>query len=501
MAVSLHVDAGWRDNGPVNRRSSPPRSVDAIRELARSGELRAAADAARAALREPALHRPMEDVVELHLVDASCAMRQGHHDEALASIDAARAAARRARRPREASAHVDVWAAELASFQGRYSEANRMIDLALGALEHAGDLAYLAFAMRVRIAILLARTDYEAIGALADGALQAAHASGDAYVTVQVLNILGAVRFDLATSKLPEPHARAHLSSLDPGDAAPMEEDARAALRYFEEARDVAQRAGYLFAAWYVQGNIERLQILLGRANDAARAIRKRLAALQERGATHDEIVARSNLAWALRCLGRHREALHELDAALRLTRSTGTFNVLLEFLHYDRSVVLDALGDIAAARSSYRRYLRLVGGRSGGQAPERAPSVATKRPLEPFFLKRADRFIGEHLDAPVGVERVAQHCGVSWRTLQKAFTHFRGMTVVAYVRNLRLDRARQALEQDQCGVAEAAARYGFGSATTFSLEYRKRFGMAPSRAREAGARTRAEAPSKDASA
>jgi hypothetical protein len=47
-----------------------------------------------------------------------------------------------------------------------------------------------------------------------------------------------------------------------------------------------------------------------------------------------------------MRTLGRYQEALHELDAALALARATGTFNVLLEFLEYDRSIVLDALGD-----------------------------------------------------------------------------------------------------------------------------------------------------------
>ena len=47
---------------------------------------------------------------------------------------------------------------------------------------------------------------------------------------------------------------------------------------------------------------------------------------------------------------------------ALALARETGTFNVLLEFLEYDRSIVLDALGDTAGARASYRRYLQLVG-------------------------------------------------------------------------------------------------------------------------------------------
>ena len=155
-----------------------------------------------------------------------------------------------------------------------------------------------------------------------------------------------------------------------------------------------ARKARYEYAAWYVSGNIERLQILLGRSEVAVRAIRKRLRVLQERGAKYDEIVTRSNLAWALRLLGRHPEALHELDVAQALARETGTFNVLLEFLHYDRSVVLDALGDLAGARTSYRRYLRLIGAPDTRVADSGGGPAARKRPLEPFFLKRADRFI-----------------------------------------------------------------------------------------------------------
>jgi hypothetical protein len=169
---------------------------------------------------------------------------------------------------------------------------------------------------------------------------------------VQVLNILGAVRFDCATSKLPEPHARSHLTSLEPHDASPMREDAQCALQVFERARQVAERAHYQFAAWYVAGNIERLNILLGHADRAVPAIRKRLLQLQARGAKYDEIVTRSNLAWGLRVLGQHREALHELDTAFVLIRETATANVLLEFLHYDRSIVLYALGDVVGAKA-----------------------------------------------------------------------------------------------------------------------------------------------------
>jgi AraC-like DNA-binding protein/tetratricopeptide (TPR) repeat protein len=472
----------------VKRPLTRSRAVPRLWERARAGDFRGAAAAARDALSVSGPDWTPGDRAELHLIVAFCSMRQGHHSEALRELDAANHAAASPSMDSGVALRIDTWRAELAYFQGRYSDANQLIDRALPRLEQQADWAYVAFALRIRIAILLARTDYDGAMALAGRAIQVAEASGDDYVIVQILNILGAVHFDRATSKLKEPHARSHLSSLDPQDVVPMETDARDALRLFERARAVAERARYEFAAWYVAGNIERLEIVLGRAGRAVRLIRRRLGVLQARGATYDEIVARSNLAWGLRTLGRHREALHELDVALKLARETGTFNVLLEFLEYDRSIVLDALGDTAAARASYRRYLQLVGAGSGGPQTSSGAENATppRRPLEPFFLKRADRFLLEHLDDAFTVSDLARHCRVSWRTLEKTFNDFRGLAPVTYVRNLRLDRARLALAHEHGTIAEIAARHGFRSATTFALEYRKRFGEPPGRARRA---------------
>ena len=317
-------------------------------QLARAGEFREAIAIARNALDTLPPEATAGERVELHLAGASCAMRQGDHASALRDLDAAAASASSPAAGEILAPRVDAWRAELAYFQGRYGDAIALVDRLLPLFERTGDAAYGAFALRVRIAILLARGDYEGIRGVADRAVALARASGDGYVEVQVQNILGAAHFDRATSKLRAPHARAHLSALDPTDTEPMEADAREALRCFEQARDAAQGAGNAFAAWYVEGNIERIQILLGNADLAIPAIRKRLHALQARGVRYDEIVTRSNLAWGLRILGRQREALHELDVALRLAlASTGTGNVMLEYLEYDRSIVLDALAAI----------------------------------------------------------------------------------------------------------------------------------------------------------
>jgi AraC-like DNA-binding protein len=485
--VSLPAALATDKNSEMKRASDQIISTAEIWELARAGDLRRGAEVARTALGELGLDAAPDTSVELHLVAAFCAMRQGQHAEALRELDAAGVAAAPPADARLAL-RVETWRAELAYFQGRYSEADDIIARLVAPLEGAGDWAYAAFALRIRIAILLAHTDYDGVAAVADRALRLAEASGDDYVMVQILNILGAVAFDRATSKLSEPHARAHLSALDARDTAPMEADAREALQLFERARAVAERARYEFAAWYVAGNIERLQIVLGNADRAVRAIRKRLGILQAKGARYDEIVTRSNLAWGLRTLGHYREALHELDVGLEMARATGTFNVLLEFIEYDRSIVQDALGDRVAARASYRRYLQLVGAwnRTAPASPGGTHPIKSKRPLEPYFLKRADRYILEHVGEPVAVSALAGHCGVSWRTLEKAFDEFRGTTPVAHIRNLRLDEARRALEIGGSPVAEIAARYGFGSSTTFALEYRKRFGVSPSRTKRA---------------
>ena len=345
------------------------------------------------------------------------------------------------------------------------------------------NLAYAAFALRIRIAILLARTEYDSVAALADRAIALAEASNDDYVLVQVLNVLGAVAFDRATSKLRVPHARAHLSSLDPRDTAPMEDDAREALALVR-ARPGRRRARALrFAAWYVAGNIERLEIVLGHAHapcarsasgsgaaGAGREVRRNRHPLESRlGPAHDGMPSRG--------AARARRGVP-------IARETGTFNVPLEFLEYDRSIVLDALGDMAGARASYSRYLQLVGasqaGRRGGRTsppPERRPA-----PTRALFWKRADRFILDLLGQ--AIHRGADwpvHCGVSRRTMEKAFVrlprHDPGRARAQCAARSRAGRSGR----NGASVADVATRCGFRSSTTFALEYRKRFGVSPS--------------------
>src|SRR6476620_1160326 len=95
-----------------------PDAIARIWELARSGDLRGGAVAARQQLSRLASKEDARERVELHLAAACCAMRQGQHVDALHDLNLAELAAAQSVE-RGLALRVDVWRAELAYFQGR----------------------------------------------------------------------------------------------------------------------------------------------------------------------------------------------------------------------------------------------------------------------------------------------------------------------------------------------------------------------------------------------
>src|SRR6185312_15958561 len=89
----LHLQVTNGDNVVVKRPSTSA-GIATTWELARSGNLRGATDAARKALGELGQDAASSSRVELHLVAAFCAMRQGQHSDAMRELDAAEHSAR-----------------------------------------------------------------------------------------------------------------------------------------------------------------------------------------------------------------------------------------------------------------------------------------------------------------------------------------------------------------------------------------------------------------------
>src|SRR5215471_13688729 len=77
----------------------------------------------------------------------------------------------------------------------------------------------------------------------------------------------------------------------------------------------------------------------------------------------------------------------------------------------------------------------------------------------------------------------LAAACGVAPRTLQKHFRRFLGRTPVAFLRELRLDQARQQLLRPAAttSVTDVAAGCGFNHLGRFAAWYLRRYGESPS--------------------
>lgn len=110
------------------------------------------------------------------------------------------------------------------------------------------------------------------------------------------------------------------------------------------------------------------------------------------------------------------------------------------------------------------------------------APREGASAPPGP--VRRAVAFVDEHLHEDVGLAEIAAAARMSPRGLQAAFRRELGRTPVGYLREARLDAARQDLlgAGPAAGetVAAVAARWGFAHPGRFASAYRARFGEPP---------------------
>lgn len=88
--------------------------------------------------------------------------------------------------------------------------------------------------------------------------------------------------------------------------------------------------------------------------------------------------------------------------------------------------------------------------------------------------------WVQANLHQPLSLSQLEARSGYSRRHLQKAFQQRFGCGPIQWVRQQRLEQARQALLQAEPGttVAAVAARFSFSSLSVFSREFRLRFGL-----------------------
>ncbi|MBV4473273.1 helix-turn-helix transcriptional regulator [Pseudomonas botevensis] len=105
---------------------------------------------------------------------------------------------------------------------------------------------------------------------------------------------------------------------------------------------------------------------------------------------------------------------------------------------------------------------------------------------IAPRHVKQAIEYIQAHPQHLVSGTDLAQLSNVSLRALQDGFRRFTGTSIVAYQRQVRLARAREALALGTVSsVSEVALQYGFSNVGRFCQYFQRAYGVSPADVRK----------------
>lgn len=96
--------------------------------------------------------------------------------------------------------------------------------------------------------------------------------------------------------------------------------------------------------------------------------------------------------------------------------------------------------------------------------------------------IHRAVKWIRAHLAEPLPVETLAGVAAMSVSSFHRHFKAVTGLSPLAYHKQMRLREARRRLLAEPGAVASVAFSVGYESASQFSREYTRQFGLPPAR-------------------
>ncbi|MGK6318901.1 AraC family transcriptional regulator N-terminal domain-containing protein [Sphingomonas sp. DT-204] len=127
-----------------------------------------------------------------------------------------------------------------------------------------------------------------------------------------------------------------------------------------------------------------------------------------------------------------------------------------------------------AAMRELY--YWLLTGPYGSEVAKLALPETQAER------VARAIHHLRDHFSETLRVEQLAEVARMSASSFHQHFKAMTAMTPVQYQKQLRLLEARRLMVSENANVSDAAYQVGYESASQFSREYARSFGVAPKR-------------------
>ncbi|MBW1879856.1 MAG: AraC family transcriptional regulator [Deltaproteobacteria bacterium] len=131
-------------------------------------------------------------------------------------------------------------------------------------------------------------------------------------------------------------------------------------------------------------------------------------------------------------------------------------------------------LGPAAVREIFYRVLLSEQGGSLG---------MLAHRDSNTHRVSRVQRFLEENYAERLDISTIAHSSGMSESTLHHTFKAVTSLSPIQYLKKVRLHQARLMMAHTGLSAGEAAFRVGYQSASQFSREFKRLFGVSPSRA------------------
>jgi beta-galactosidase len=98
----------------------------------------------------------------------------------------------------------------------------------------------------------------------------------------------------------------------------------------------------------------------------------------------------------------------------------------------------------------------------------------------QPYVVKETLRYIEEHVSEPFNVKHLAARLRCHPDSLSRRFKQHMGVELAAYIRQARIDHAREILRRPGALIDDAAERSGFSDRIHFTKVFRRITGMTP---------------------
>lgn len=104
------------------------------------------------------------------------------------------------------------------------------------------------------------------------------------------------------------------------------------------------------------------------------------------------------------------------------------------------------------------------------------------------YQISRVINRIHENYSQPFEVQALAREASMSSTAFYTIFKAVTNTSPLQYIKNIRLHKAKELIQQEGEKANTAAARVGYESTSQFSREYKRSFGITPAKDRQAAA-------------